>query len=792
MKTVLNFLFLFLTYTSVAQNITIEATIINDDFEPGLGRATILKASDSTVLKGTYLDSNFVHFEINPKREDSLIFRANMPGFSELIFPFKVTGDYINLGEIRFVPDQELDEVKVVHEVKMFERTMDGITVNVEGTDLQQLETLFDVLKASPKLTSPDDESIEIIGKGSPLILIDRQAIISNDELKAIPASQIEKIEIITNPGAKYKAQGSGSGVIEVYTKNFKFEGYLLTVSLSGGVDTNKKPQSNGNLSYSYKKKKFSMNAYVGGNFYSALTNGGSIGYLGSESNKLFDGEWTGNTANIWQYFSVKSAYEINEQQKITMGINGHGSVRNYGNDNLKTYYENDSPSLLRTQTSDAKRVWLNNRAFVNYTNELDTNGSVLEVNINFTKKVSESSGIYYNDFYYPESDSLVYGHIKNENRDRPNIGEVSINYEHVFDTTGWKIGIGGTYSMVYNAKFYDQYQKEIGDWQRNNSLSNSYRYNEHIGGGYVEISKQWDKFGIRTGTRFEYTKLDGYSESLSKQFIDSNYFNLFPGIGFMYEPTENVALTLYYLSGIERPRFEQFDPFVTMNDSLSVSYGNPFLKPTYEHDFGLDIDLFYAYSISISYYNNIRPLSSLSFFNSQTLRSESTPWNALSEEGFELSIGAPIKLDWLHGWNSIWYERTNYYFSPEFNRETFNNERYGIYSNLTADLPWKFSIMNRLNINKWGNSDFSNRVMTRWGMRLTKKFNKNGLKIYFDVDNIVPPKNQGQSISGNFVTSYYSNFNFTTFKLGVYFKLGRLKSPTNIEESSSEQSGRI
>lgn len=792
MKYILSCLLFFTLTLSHAQKTIVTTEITNEDFIPELGEATILIAEDSTVLKGVYLDSSNVFIEFDRKGNDSLLFRAQLPGYNDLFIPITIIDNRADLGAITFLKDQSLDEVVVVHKVKMFERTMDGITVNVEGTELQQMETLFDVLKASPKLTSPDDESIEIIGKGSPLILVDRQAIISNDELKAIPASQVEKIEIITNPGAKYKAQGSGNGVIEVYTKNFKLEGYRLTVSLSGGMDTNEKPQSNMNLGFSFKKKKFSMNAYVGGNYSSGLTNGGSLGYYGDTTNKIFENDWTGLRSNIWQYFNVKGAYDINESQKITLGVNGHGSISKNQNDALRSYFTNGEKSLVRDQRSDSRNVWLNNRAFINYTNELDTNGSVLEMNMNFTKKVTESSGTYLNDFFYPISDTLVLGHIKNDNRDRPNIGELSVNYEHLFDTTGWKLGVGGTYSMVFNSKEYEQFMMEDELWARNEQFSNSYNYNEHIAGGYIEIGKKWNKFGIRTGTRFEYTKLDGFSESLDKQFIDSSYFNFFPGIGFMLEPSEKVAFTLYYLSGIERPRFDDFDPFVTMNDSLSVSYGDPYLKPVLTHDFGLDIDLFYSYNISVSYFYNQQPMSSLSFINSQTLIQENTPWNADHEDGFEVSLGIPIQLGWLHGWNSFWYRYANYYFTPEFERENYSNQRFGFYSHMTADLPWGLTLNNRLNVNKWANADFANQVVQRWGMRLTKEFNKNSLKIYFDVQNIVPPKNRGESISGNFNTSYYSYYSFTEFKLGLFFKVGRLKAPANIEESSSGQSDRI
>ena len=88
-----------------------------------------------------------------------------------------------------------------------------------------------------------------------------------NEELKAIPADQVEKIEIITNPSAKYKAGGSANGVIEVYTKNFKLEGYRMSVRSQAGISTQLKPTGGLNLGYSYKKNKFTVNSYLGANY---------------------------------------------------------------------------------------------------------------------------------------------------------------------------------------------------------------------------------------------------------------------------------------------------------------------------------------------------------------------------------------------------------------------------------------------------------------------------------------------------------------------------------------------
>jgi hypothetical protein len=113
---------------------------------------------------------------------------------------------------------------------------------------------------------SPDDETLSIIGKGTPKIYVDRQEILSMDELKAIPASFVDKIDIITNPSARYSAAGAG-GIIEVYTMNYHMEGSVTSIGLNGGVNIKAQPKLGGNINVNFKKKKFSLNFSVNGSF---------------------------------------------------------------------------------------------------------------------------------------------------------------------------------------------------------------------------------------------------------------------------------------------------------------------------------------------------------------------------------------------------------------------------------------------------------------------------------------------------------------------------------------------
>ena len=775
-----------------AQNIVVRGIVTSGQDAINLGTATIFLAADSTLVKGTYLDSNKFALKFPGKLQNRYFVRLSIPSYSDTIIHFIADDTVINLGLISPIKNQELDGVEVIYVKEMFVRTLDGLSVNVEGTSLQTLTNLFEVLKASPKITSPDDESIEIIGRGRPLILVDRQAIISNDELRAIPANQIEKIEIITNPSAKYKAQGSGNGVIEVYTKNFHLEGYNFTISGAAGLSTQLRPAANLNLGFSLKKRKFSLSGYLGANYRNSNSLGSSSGETNDSSSRTMASVYTTDMYNTWQYYNIKGAYNVSENQKISLGINGYGS--NGGNTSVSniSYFQQGALLSEALESSENSWTWLNNSAFINYVVDTDTNKSNLEINVNYTNKISGSDNASKSEFSNIITGGLSQFSIRNDTRDVPNIGELRVTYEHIFDTTGWKFSTGLSYSILVNGKRLDRFQNVNNDWIKNESQSNSYDYSENIGAAFVELTKKWKNISTRVGLRAEYTNLNGFSNTLNKTFIDSVYVRAFPSASVMWQVSDKISTTLFFDSGIDRPQFDNFDPFIIQNDSLSIQYGNPNLRPSIKKTIGLDVDLFYKYNLSLTYSTTNDPFSEISFISDNSFIQETTPWNAKDKQSLSLSFSIPLNAKWLSGWNSVWSSYDQYAFTPIFGRPTFNILTYGFYSNVTFKLPHSFDLTNRIHLSKWGRSDISIAPNVNWGARATKKFKSNKYQLYLDVDNIVPPTYQQQNISGNFLATSIGQNRFTTFKIGFFMKVGRLKQAGNIEESKSGQSGRI
>lgn len=781
---------LLFTTISFSQTLVLEVPVQANDLPDGIGRGMIYSAVDSSLVKGNFIDSNVFRVQFDAVEDGQYYLKLTAPGYVDTSISFIAKPPVMKLDPVRLTSDVLLDAINVVYKKPVFERTMNGLSVNVKGTTLEELNTLFDILKASPRLSSPDDESIEIIGRGSPLILIDRQPIISNDELRAIPASEVDKIEIITNPSAKYRAQGSGNGVIEVYTNNFSLQGYRAHVRVNGGMNTQKKNSGGLNLGLNYKKNKFSVNGNLGLNYWENY-NFGNSNYATLDSSLYSNSEYVNEGRGIWNYFKLKAGYDINEDQRLSFGIGGNGSSRRNTTMSSREYYSQNVLTTNQSGDSENSNQWLNNRAFVNYTWDVDTLGSSLEVNLNYTRRVSDSDNEFQTNFVDNQNQTSEQYNALATSRDRPNIGEIRLNYEHYIDSNLF-FEFGADVSTLFNEKRFNRYVPENGVWVEDPLYTNSYNYQEQIAGLFAQVSKQWDKIGAQLGLRGEYTRLDGYSKSLNQQFMDSSYILPFPNAGVMYEPGEKLAITAYYSSGIDRPSFSNYDPFVRILDSLNVQFGNPYLRPSYNHTLGLEFDIMYSYNISFSYSRYEDIASTLTFVDPNTFVTSSTPWNARLNETYSISLSAPIKLKWVDGWNSFWLDYNTYEFTDIFQRAPFQNITMGFHSYLTFTLPWNLKLMNRFFLNKWGGDVSTNNVMTNWGIRLTKEFDQPDLNIFVEVNQLFPSQNRSESVNGNYLSYSQNQWQFTGFRVGLFFKFGHLTANTTIKESESGQSGRL
>ena len=256
-------MFLVLVQTMVnAQSITsISGTVMNTDNEPMFGDAFIISPQDSTIIKGTsYFEGKFQFLNLNDK---NVLLKLTSLEFEDTYISIPYSGETdIDLGNIIVkYKENEIQEVVVVAKLPLFETKADGtVQVNVENTVLATSNSVLEILSHSPNVFV-DEVGISVIGKGQAIIYLNGKLVLS-EQLTNIQASEIKKIEIISNPSAKYDAEGQA--VINIITKTGTAEGikgqFNQNVSISKFSPTN----TNTNLSLDYRKERISITGNYG------------------------------------------------------------------------------------------------------------------------------------------------------------------------------------------------------------------------------------------------------------------------------------------------------------------------------------------------------------------------------------------------------------------------------------------------------------------------------------------------------------------------------------------------
>lgn len=747
----------------------------------------ILSIEDSSMITGDIIEENpfiFKHYQrhfllqiYSTEYADTII---------EIDVPKGTKEHEIPTVKLR---SNELAEVTVKVSRPMFRKSIRGMEVNVANTPLEKLDNAFQILKASPKVISPDDEQLMVIGKGVPKIFVDKQEVTSNDELKAMPAEMIDKIDIITNPSAKYAAEGT-SAVIEIYTSGFHLEGSRTNIGINGGVNTQGMPNLGGNIGMNMKRKKFSMNFDLSGrvNRSNSIYNNEYI-----YANEQRTSEGAGSGTNYFAYGNIKLKYEFNDKHALTFSTRGWGGGNKSTSETDGSFFNEDTLTSTFDKNNESTYGWLNLNAGLRYKWKTDTLGSYFTTRIGYRKRFNggenENRTLYTDPIFSNQNFNR-----RTENRDRPDIGTIEVDYVHQFDTTGWELATGISYSMLYNGTFYNQYNLINDQWIEDVAFTNSYDYTEQIGGVYIETTKEWDHFGLSFGLRGESTFIKGKSKSLNQTFIDTAYFNLFPNANLMFFFDNDMDLTLSYSTEFDRPRFANYDPFVRQSDSLNIEYGNPLLRPEYGHEVGLEWGIWKGLSFDVYYSHYTRPISDLTYVDETTGIVHNTSQNGNLSQSIEASINWPTRLSFWSGYHSFWFEYNKTSFTSEFDRLPFFGIGFGAYIYEHFDIPKDFFVNTSLQINRntWG-GNLQSQTVYNWNIGAGKKFLDGDMTLQLRVDNIIPRKYRNNTVGSNFSSSSFWQNQFTQFNVSLRYKFGRLKAVSQIQDvGGSSQGGRL
>lgn len=571
---------------------------------------TLHVAKDSSVAKMSVADKTgkYSFDDVPPgKYFVSISAVGHEKGFSE-IFEVKSESSSFSLKTIELVPAaKSLGAVTVSTKKPLIEQKTDRMVVNVDAAVTNVGANALEVLEKSPGVSVDNDGNIGLKGKQGVIILIDgRPSYLSGADLatllKNTNSSQLDQIEIMTNPPAKYDAAGN-SGVINIKMKKNKQVGYNGSASLS--YTQGRYPKINESINMNYRKNKVNIFSNLSHSYRENYQNLDIQRYFKDKSTKellsYFDQQARMKMSNSSHYAKIGADYFASPKTTLGFSISGFYNPERFKNKNTTDI--TDKYGMLVNQTNartNVKEIWKNFSANVNFRRVLDSSGKEITVDLDYIRYRSTKDQSLINSYFdqYGDptdpSDTLT--------GDLPQniyIYSAKADYTHPLKN-GDKFEAGIKSSYVKTDNDADYFNMMGGMPVIDSSITNSFVYTENINAAYVNLTKQFSKkFSAQLGLRVENTIADGKSngyayDGSTDKFITADtsfrrtYTQLFPTAYFTYKASEKHQFNINYGRRVNRPNYADLNPFIFYLDKYTFQQGNPNLKPQFSHNIEL------------------------------------------------------------------------------------------------------------------------------------------------------------------------------------------------------------
>jgi len=498
---------------------------------------------------------------------------------------------FFSLGDVVLGTEgQRLDEVVVTAERAVMELGLDRKIFNVEKSVASAGGSAEDLLRQLPSISVDLEGNVSLRGSGNVRFLINGRpsGLVGSDPatyLKSLSASNIERIEIITNPGAAYDPEGT-AGLINIVLKNKREDGFNASINLNAGTGN----KYDGSLDLNWRKGKFNSFAGISGRhderfFVGFRDQSGIIGDSSFTRRFTFDGD------RVRKSTTYKLGTEYALSRRGVLGIQGNyqSETGRSGNDRMTNFFNSAGElervsTRLETEPSDET----NYEVQANYTTTFKKEGSKLSAQVQFSENDEFEQENY--DETITDGNSLFLESVLQQSpsiEDRNQwIGQ--IDYEQKFGEfkfeTGWRSTLQ---ELTTNSEFATF---DGTSFIRNNEQSNVFRYQEDIHAVYATIGGKVKDFTFSAGLRAEQAYTTSELIEPDPETFENDYLKVYPSVFLGYSLSENSTLQLSYSRRINRPRAWALNPFVDRGDPFNLRSGNPFLLPELINSFEFNL----------------------------------------------------------------------------------------------------------------------------------------------------------------------------------------------------------
>lgn len=495
-----------------------------------------------------------------------------------------------DLGVIRLALDvSQLAEVEVVGERTTVELRLDKKVYNV-GSDLTvKGGSVTDVLSNVPSVSVDVEGNISLRGNESVRILINGKPSalsgLSPEALQQLPADAIEKVEVITNPSARYDAEGT-AGILNIILKQSKTAG----VNGSVNVYTGHPETYGGSLSLNLRRDNF--------NIFTNTT----YRYRSGPGNALFDQENFDSNGNTLSYqneirdyqrkdksFNTNVGFELffSETSSITNSLvfsksNGDNTV----NVDFSNFDANRTPTIQRNRFTVEDEFEEEVQYSLNYQKKFEKEGHTLTFDYQYSKGVDDENSIIEEVIL---GDNIALDTERTIDNQTQVSQLVQMDYVLPFgkdDQSQFELGYRGTFNNN-NTDFDFGIQQQNGDFTSDPNFSNELNYKEYVNAAYTQLGTKFNKFSILGGLRMEASDI-GIELVNTNELTNKDYVNWFPSIFLGYEFSEKEQVTLSYSKRLRRPWSRFINPFPSRSSNTNLFQGNPDLDPTFTDSYDL------------------------------------------------------------------------------------------------------------------------------------------------------------------------------------------------------------
>lgn len=557
-----------------------------------------------------------------------------------------------------FNKNKDLAAIVVTSKKPFIEQQIDKTVVNVQADITAIGSSAFEILQKAPGISITSEDVINMSGKAGVNVMIEgRPTQMGSKELAAflrsMPGSNIDKIELITNPSARFDAQGN-AGIINIRLKKNKIKGTNGNISL--GYTQQQHYRSNGSFSINHRTGKLNAFANVGVNNNLQYTNG-------SINRNVIVGNLTKNFTNTRVDIdrnvstNIRTGFDLFLNKKSTIGFlfNTNSNRNPFNTPGITNISSNGKLDSSLATTND--NLYKNHRynTNLNYKYE-DTLGNELNVDADYT--YFKNTNLTNLSTTYLDNASSKYNYTANDLDVATNIKiyALKIDYTKQLKKINAKIETGIKLSNVATSNNLYATALAGTNMKADTSRSNLFEYKENIYAAYANFGQKIKKFEYQIGLRAENAVVTGNSVDLRKASIknpDTNYVNLFPSAFVSYKINDKNMFALSYSKRINRPDYQAMNPFETIYDIYTSERGNPYLKPQFTNNYELKYTYRYALNIAIGY-NHTKDYSQT--ITTQTgEKTTATQDNIGSLDNAYLNISAPLPITkWWEGYANV------------------------------------------------------------------------------------------------------------------------------------------